>query len=198
MDRVLDRVYDTFTNLERYYRRSKKSRKEYLLEKFGGDITIGSIIILDAIGAGHPETEKDIAKFSKIKTIFENIAKAASELDSISSFEFEFDQSISGKVLGLIDEVSTNRSYGKLVSQRELDRKYGALHYIVTPEGSISVPLDKCRFIGTYNGGMTFLVDQFYNNGGAIVEDGGIYERKQPTLVTRITAEALKRKLSSI
>ena len=192
---VLEKVYDTFTNLERNYKRSKKSRKDYLLEKFGGDIRVGSVIILDAIGAEHPETDEEIEKFSTIKTIFENILKSENELDSLTSFDFQIDQSISGKVLSLIDKVSSKRASCTSISQRDLCKKYNAVHYAVTPEGSYCAPLDKCRFIGTYNEGMVFLTEQLFNEGGAIIEEGGIYERKQPKEVYRITADAMKRKL---
>ena len=81
---VLDRVYSAFSNLDRDFARSKKSRTDFILEKFGGDIDMGSMIILDAISASTgEETAEDIQKLTFVKEIFEKLKDARDNLDSL-------------------------------------------------------------------------------------------------------------------
>ena len=86
---VLDRVYSAFSNLDRDFARSKKSRTDFILEKFGGDIDMGSMIILDAISASTvEETAEDIQKLTFVKEIFEKLKDARDNLDSLPDFKF--------------------------------------------------------------------------------------------------------------
>ena len=58
---ILDKVYTTFKRLDQDFARSKKTRTEFITDKFGGDIAIGSVIILDAIRAeGVEESPENI------------------------------------------------------------------------------------------------------------------------------------------
>ena len=68
---VLDRVYNAFANLDRDFAKSKKTRAVFIADKFGGDIDIGSTIILDAISSGTGEEKSlSLSRLSRLFRIF--------------------------------------------------------------------------------------------------------------------------------
>lgn len=83
----LDRVYQAFTTLDESFKKSTKTRSEFLRAKFGGDIEVGSAVILDAISTGNL-TPEDIEKLTYLRELFDNIKKNIDRLDQMPDFNF--------------------------------------------------------------------------------------------------------------
>lgn len=135
----LDLVYNTFANLERNYKRSSKSRSEYVKEKLGGDISIATFLILNALSAEEFTDPEDIHKFSKIRDIFEKIKENQDRLDSLTSFNFEEDQTATGVFTALA--AGQRSGTGFEVCEQSALYRYGALHYDARPDDSRIVPI---------------------------------------------------------
>lgn len=134
---VLDKVYNTFKNLDRDFARSKKTKTEFIKGKFGGDIRIGSILILSAIGT--PSDSADIEKLSFVNDIFGKLLEAQDRLDALPNFKFEN----SDNVIELLQFLGENFSSSigvEEMEQEELYKKYGALQYHCSMDGTIYAP----------------------------------------------------------
>lgn len=149
---VLDNVYNAFSNLDRDFARSKKSRSEFIRDKFGGDIEVGSFIILDAVSSSTgDETQEDIEKLTFIKDIFEKIKANAGNLDSLSDFSFVDDSKFSG-FLQTIQEAVISGTHVRHVRQAELnDAEQGSIHFIVNAAGASCCPVNRCKVFHIYN-----------------------------------------------
>ena len=147
----LDLVYNTFTNLEKNYAHSKKSRKEYLLDKFGGDITVGGMIILDALSRADLQTTEDVEKLSKIRDIFATIAENQVRLDTLSDFDFGTSSGV--KLSAILDNAFTSGTGMKLVVGQEATKK-PYVHFRVTPAGAEVVPMSTAPRLYAYSKAM--------------------------------------------
>lgn len=156
---VLDRVYTTFKRLDQDFARSKKTRTEFITDKFGGDINTGSIIILDAIrAAGVEETPENIAKMSFVKDTFAQIQANADRLDTLSSFDFA-DNNVMQNFIDVLWKAEFHGSRQTPSEQSQLwGNKTRALHYLCTPDGSAFAPLDDCKVYAAYNENMVGLL----------------------------------------
>ncbi len=157
---VLDRVYTTFNRLDQDFARSKKTRTEFITDKFGGDINIGAIIILDAIRAENAEeTPENIAKMSFVKDTFTQIQACADRLDTLSSFDFA-NTNVLGSFLDILSRAEGHASGQTIVDQAGLwANKSRAAHFLCTPDGTAFVPLDDCKVYSVYNENMAGLVN---------------------------------------
>ena len=131
---ILDKVYGTFKRLDQDFARSKKTRTEFIKGKFGGDIRIGSILILSAIGT--PSDSADIEKLSFVNDIFAKLLEAQDRLDSLPNFKFES----TDNVIELLKFIGDNHS--KYIGVQEMEqetlyKKYGALQYHCGLDGSV-------------------------------------------------------------
>lgn len=156
---VLERVFTTFSRLEQDFSRSKKTRTEFITDKFGGDINVGSIIILDAIRAeGVEETPDNIAKMSFVKDTFARIQANAAHLDSLASFSFA-DTDILGTFVDILCHAEAHESGQESVTQESLwSSKKKALHYVSTAEGTTYADPDHCTVFQAYNENMAGLL----------------------------------------
>lgn len=142
----LDLVYNTLTSLEKNYRRSKKSRSEYILDKFGGDIGVGSFLILNALQAAELNDPEDIKKLSTVRRIIDSIRENEHQLDSLSSFDFDTEAIQSTLTNALLAGLSQGSGIS-IVSQEYLHEKYkGALSYRVSADRVQVVPVDHAEF----------------------------------------------------
>ena len=188
---VLDNVYSKFTNLEKDYRRTKKSRSQFITERFGGDIVVGSTIILDAIYEENPTTQEEIAKFSIVKDIISNILKAKDDLDYLESFDFSNDMSMATVIGKLLDSVDAGQT--TTVPQRGLYEHAEALHFYVDSDGArYESPFPKCRFYRCENPNIYRILKSMIGTV-ANVEPDMLYEKQSDTNVKPVTEAKVKR-----
>lgn len=158
-DTILDRVYNAFSNLEEGYENFEGSRADYVRYRFGGDINVGSIIILDAIRSeglekGLEETPDRIEKISYIKDIFTQIQNVQDTLDSLQSFDFSSCSNF-GIFKDTLLHMDTARIGQVYTTQAELYKKEGhPIHYRVTPSEATSVSFKNCNVLRAYNANM--------------------------------------------
>lgn len=135
---ILEKVYCSFRDLELNYDNSI-SRKEFILSKFGGDIDIGSTIIIDAIMNEGINTAQEIEKFSYLKDVFAFFSKIKDSLDKLTSFNIDLQKPetvLSNNVLSLLEDTKNRLFVKPLISQKELFQKHKAIYYYITPEES--------------------------------------------------------------
>lgn len=152
---VLDRVYNAFANLDRDFAKSKKTRAVFIADKFGGDIDIGSTIILDAISSGTgEETPEDIKKISFIKDCIENIRNSRDNLDRLSDFSFK-NAELFEQLMKTIEDSEYAGTHTRSVSQLVLaNKETGTVHYRCTPARSEFASLTRCTVYHVYNANM--------------------------------------------
>lgn len=183
---TLQKVYDTFSTLDSRYARSNKTKTEFITDKFGGDIDIGSTIILDACRAEAKEdNSEDIEMLSCIQNIFEKILKYRDNLDSLPNFSFETDTCISNLLLLLAESRATGRN------QRLLPQgfKKHVWHYSATPEGSRYTPYDACVVLSAYDRNSTNKLANMYPT----VEEGKLYAKTESGELVQISPAAARR-----
>lgn len=156
----LDLVYKTFANLEKNYARSKKTREEYVLEKFGGDINVGSFLILNALSSQELTDPEDIQKFSKVREIFQAIKDNQNRLNTLSSFNFEEDAATTA-ILNALDSSWKAGTHIELCEQHALYASRGALHFDVRPGEVQESSLADARYLGLYSKAMVLFAQQF-------------------------------------
>lgn len=142
----LDLVYNTLTSLEKNYHRSKKSRSEYVKEKFGGDIGIGSFLILNALQAAELSDPEDVKKLSAVRRIIDNIKDNEDNLDAINSFDFDNESMITAIHNSLVAGLRGGQHI-KIAEQSEFYATAGRpLHYKVSPNTTTVVPVNSARY----------------------------------------------------
>lgn len=151
----LDRVYSAFTNLEANFKRSKKSRSEYIADKFGGDIDIGSMVILDSLASKNLETPEEIAKLSTIRNIFAAIKKRRNSLDSLTSFNFLDESGVESSVASALDSAFER---GTGICAVDADGLGYAKHYSVLASGIKVLPIAKAERLHVYNQDMMLML----------------------------------------
>lgn len=187
---ILDKVYNTFSHLDRDYSRCKTTRTEFILRKFGGDIDIGSMIILDAIdkdtsnSAGY--TSEDLKKLSFVKDIFSTLKATRNSWDTLTDFSFK-----SSGLMQELDHLLQNAEYKgtgvRQVSQHVLNSKErGVLHFRCTASRAEYTPVKSCRVFHAYNENMvghigTMLIKPVQ------MELGAYYTLKGRSSVNKIT-----------
>lgn len=156
---ILDKVYTTFKRLDQDFARSKKTRTEFITDKFGGDIAIGSVIILDAIRAeGVEESPENIEKMSYVKDTFVRIQACANHLDSLTSFSFADTNTVSSFV-DILGHAENHGSGQSEVNQAELWKgRPQALHYVCTPDEARFANPDNCTVFQAFNENMAGLI----------------------------------------
>lgn len=185
---VLDRVYSAFSNLDRDFARSKKSRTDFILEKFGGDIDMGSMIILDAISASTvEETAEDIQKLTFVKEIFEKLKDARDNLDSLPDFKFTNGSLFQDLILTLKESQATGTGVRNLVQGRLRKVHKDAYHFVATADGLTSAPFAGCRVLYAFNENMLGLISA--TSQGPDFKTFGLYEKKNAIHAVEITPE---------
>ena len=179
----LDLVYSTFANLERNYSRSKKSRSEYIKDKFGGDIPVGSFLILNALSAEEFSDPEDIRKFSEIRAIFDKLLENKDRLDSLASFNFDMDSDGS---MSALDVLNLCQDFGTGVTVVEQGALYngeaGVMQFDVRSEevriapAKLSNTSNFTRYIKMCNRGMVAFFGQFVPDSS--LDLGSVVERK--------------------
>lgn len=156
---ILDRVYTTFKRLDQDFARSKKSRSEFIIDKFGGDINIGSIIILDAIHAeGLEESPENIEKMSFVKDTFAAIQACADHLDSLTSFAFT-DTNVVSSFVDILAHADQHLSRQVRTSQKALwANGKKAIHYCCDAEQMLYADPDSCTVFHCFNENMAGLL----------------------------------------
>lgn len=171
----LDKVYDTFVNLEKNYKRSKKPRKEYLLEKFGGDINTGSFLILHALSREELVSAEDIDKMSTVRRIFNAIKDRSDRLDTIQTFNF-LDGGDDDAIISALDTADKMGHGFCLVEQASVSQtKRDPMCYRVTAKNGEVVSLVDARYLRAYSPGLVLYGT--YLCGGTKVKDGDIIDQ---------------------
>lgn len=185
---VLDRVYTTFSNLDRDFARSKKTRSEFILEKFGGDIDMGSMIILDAISAASKEeTAEDIQKLTFVKEIFAKLKEARDNLDSLPDFSFTNGSLFQDLMMTLNESMAAGTGVRYLPQKRLRKVSKGAYHFIANADGLVTAPFAGCKVIFVFNENMLGLVSA--TSQGPDFKVFGLYEKKNAVHAVEITPE---------
>lgn len=173
---VLDKVYTTFSNLDRDYARSKKTRTEFITDKFGGQLDIGSMIILDAVGADvDSDSPEDIEKLTFIKNIFDKLLAAQDTLDNLPDFQFT-NGALFAELLNVVQN-SIAQGYGfRYGSQSEVHHmEKGCVHFVSKQSDGVCAPMSDCKVFHAYNEHMQGYANLFYRSAG--VDIGEYYER---------------------
>ncbi len=152
---ILETVYKTFSNLDRDYARSKKSRSDFITDKFGGDISVGSIIILDAIREeGVSDSPEDIEKLSFIKDSFSFFQENAHRLDRLETFS-HCNADVFFEFLGILSKAENHMTGQSCTTQALLwNSPAQALHYVSDAHGTRYTPLEACRVYYGFNENM--------------------------------------------
>lgn len=124
---LLEKVYKTFVNLDTNYARSKKDRATYLSEKFGGDIEMGSFLIMQALSRENISSQEDIEKLSFIRGVFDYLVKNKNRVNSLNSFLPVHDNGSSHIVTALRNGYTEGTRIAP-VEQSHLISRYGAYH----------------------------------------------------------------------
>ena len=162
---VLDRVYTTFKNLDRDYARSKKTRSEFIRDKFGGNIDIGSMIILDAISSSSgDETAEDIEKLTFVKNIFASIKAYESSLDTLPDFTFKVSE-LYKQLLDVLNESANHGMHQSVSTQAQVNKAdKDSIHFVATARSTRYTPMVKCDFVNAYNENMIGLLSSMYGD----------------------------------
>lgn len=176
----LDLVYKTFSTLDKNYSRSKKTKEEYIKSKFGGDIDIGAMIILDALTKGSVESAEDIEKLSFIRDSFDFLKKNKNRLNSLPSFDPHATVNNSS-ILEVLDSAYLSGTHISVVSKEGLGRK-GAVHYVATSKGISVVPIDLATTMKAFSPAM---IDLIAKATGQTVEMGSVWERSTGNYFTK-------------
>ena len=154
---ILDKVYKTFKNLDRDFSHSKKTRSQFIKDKFGGDITIGSVLILSAIDTEGVESPEDIEKLSFVKSILKKIEAAADRLDALSNFSFS-ENNLSEELFTLLENIESASIGVYAVPQKELYKREGCVHYVSTPKVSLHTDASSIVF-KVFNENMKYFLE---------------------------------------
>lgn len=132
----LDKVYSTFTNLNRYYSNSKKPKSTIIADKLGtDDIKLGTTLILEYLSQSSLESPEDIRKLTEIKRIFNFIIKHSDNLDNLP--DLKFDESVVDVTpfLALLDQGIRGTSNYERCTQPDLYMSKKCLHYSIDAKG---------------------------------------------------------------
>lgn len=176
----LDLVYNTFSNLEKSYARSKKTRAEYLTEKFGGDIEVGSFLILQALSQEAPTSPEDIEKLSFIRDYFGRVSEYKNKLDKIRTFDFSKDAESFQKALECLDAAESTGSGVSYVEQDTLwtSARLPAFHR-VTVRGSKCVCFETAPYVRVHSHAIQAMLNVMAPASVALGDvSGKIVERK--------------------
>lgn len=162
----LDRVYDVFSNLDRDYKRSKMTRSQFITDRFGGDIDVGSLLISEAISAEYDDQES-VSKLSFLKDLFDKIEKNKAYLDAMTDFKFGA-TTVMDSIVGML-----NRQLACM------PRKVGELHgnadmFYVRGDMCEFVPLTDCARVTLYNPNLLGM----YGGGGVGLSIGSVLKQK--------------------
>lgn len=186
---ILDKVYRAFSNLDRDFARSKKSRTEFILDKFGGDIDMGSMIILDAIsGIQEPSTE-DIEKITFVKEIFKQLSDARDHLDTLPDFQFT-NGALFKELMLLLATSKANGMRQTEIPQADLLNESGSsIHFLALPGGCVYSSIDAAKVYSIFNENMQLSLTARCR--GADLELGSYYARKGGSQVVAISSKGL-------
>lgn len=179
----LDLVYNSLTKLEQNFARSKKSRSEYISEKLGGDVNIGSFLILHALSKETLTSPEDVDKLSTVRAILGKIREHQGDLDKLSSFDFEAEDNGFNALLDAMGEAELDGTHVAVVKQDELCRALGYLQQFYADRNAATVvPLNTAPYILCYNEAIASLISgisgQSFSVGDVAVRRfGGRYEK---------------------
>ena len=163
---TLDNIYGKFLSLEDNYLSSGLTRKEFVLQLFGGDIEIGATILTDAILKEGVSKAKDIEKFSFLKDIFSFFIKQKNNLDFMSTFNNPLDNNEITNDTDILNKLVitlTQPVHAPIFSQKDLYKENQALHYVVTPDSIKYVSLDDCHAFKIMNENFAILLKTLHN-----------------------------------
>lgn len=147
----LDKVYAELTSLDKKYARSKKSRTEFIQDRFGGNIDVGSFLILNALSAEQFTDPEDIKKLSVVRRILDSIVKNQDVLDSLSSFDFD-DESISVKIQNaLLSGMREGQGISVMTSKEFREKHKYAYAYVVRARQVDLLPIDDAQQVSIFS-----------------------------------------------
>ena len=179
----LDAVYNTFTNLEKNYAKSKKSRGEYLLDKFGGDISIGSFLILQALAQEEFTSAEDIEKLSRVREIFKAIDECKDSLGTLRTLDFTGNSVYTGIMDALTAAEISGTGMVATEQQSMWKNSRSPAHYSVRPTQVEFVPLMGSKYVKVYSEPMSILMGGLYGVNSRV---GQVYERTLGNRVSQV------------
>ena len=159
--RTLDAVYNTFANLEKNYARASKSRSQYLIGKFGGDISVGSFLILHALSKEVYTDPEDIEKLSVIREVFANIKAHEDSLDSLNSFNFGAENTMQQGILALSQGEYDGTGISVVDQKTMWTGKGKPSHYSINSKVTQVVPLSTAPYYNLYSPAIAALINSF-------------------------------------
>lgn len=179
----LQAVYNTFVNLEKNYARSKKTREEYLTEKLGGDVVVGSFLILHALSKLDVREPKEIEMLSYVRTFLDHVRKNKDNLAGLTSFDFSddsevnviFDTLSAAEKAGTKIEVKTQQAFAK-------ETKRG-VNCCATVKGITLVPLNSARYLRLFT---DWLVSTVSDAGVRDLNFGDLVEVKLGNRISKV------------
>lgn len=186
--KVLDNVYQTFTNLDALYDEGKRTRTEFIKQKLGGDIGIGITVILDYLSSQDYTSVDDIEKLSRVKEVFQQIRANIDRLDDIPDFE-----SMAGENLTTVKELllAAEKQSGNVVclTQKELYSSTKAFHIRANLHETLYTPIEKCSAFFVYDRNIKAAIEKLYDVKGSIeIGDFAVVKGQTVKSVSRQTA----------
>lgn len=164
---VLSKVYSAFSNLEGDYRRSRKTRREFVLDKFGGDIDIGAMIILDAVSNSECETSEDVQKLTFVRNIIAQIQSMKDSLDAVMDFSAFSSDATFTNFARVVEQSYINGTHQHAMSPYSFAKaNRDTYHFVASPYGMDFIPFQRCPVVKAYNEHMGERIKQTYRVGG--------------------------------
>lgn len=203
---VLEKVYDKFSNLELYYSfvQNEKSRKDFIIELFGGNVDEGAAILTEAIICENPSTTEELEQFSFVKDLFNFFIKNIDIMsDEITSFEEVLANiSLENEAFGDLDAIMNaitkivrpDVDY-RCIAQKDLYNEYNALHYMVTPDTVRYVTLHNCFVHKILSMAHAEICARMYGSSKELIV-GATYQKRK-TDFTKVNKSDMVKLLSS-
>lgn len=149
----LDTVYNTLSKLESNFARSNKSRADYIMDKFGGDIRVASFLIMNTLSKEDITSAEDIDKLSYVRQELSFLVNNQHSLNSLSSFNFfDCSSSASSSAVQALDFAMTNGRGIEVLSQKEMYSKpFKPLMYGVNKNAVIYTPISQADYLVAIN-----------------------------------------------
>lgn len=161
--RVLDKVYAAFYNLEGDFRRSRKSRREFILDKFGGDIDIGAMLILDAISNSDYDTKEDIQKLTFVRGVIGQIQSMKDSLDAVMDFAAFTSDATFANFARIVEQSYINGTHQHAMQPYSFSKaNKDTYHFVASSFGMDYIPFANCPVVKSYSSHMAERIQQTY------------------------------------
>lgn len=160
---VLSKVYDAFSNLEGDFRRSRKTRREFILDRFGGDIDIGAMIILDAVSNSECDTPDEVQKLTYVRNVITQIQNMKDSLDAVTDFAAFSSDATFTNFARIVEQSYINGTHQHAMTPYSFAKaNRDTYHFVASAYGTDYVPFVRSPVVKAYNEHMDERIKQAY------------------------------------